>query len=156
MRFSTLSALLGLGKSPTGFHRSTTLMLERVGTTVYAASSVNKQCVGGNICYSMNVPDATTSSGGDVFFQISGPTSYSWIAMGTGSSMSGSNMFVIYTSSSGQNVTLSLRKSSGHNTPSATTDIKAELLGGSGVTNGVMTANIKCTNSTCPLSLKPS
>src|ERR1700712_504666 len=94
----------------------------------------------------MNIPDATSSSGsGDVFFQITGPTSNSWVAMGTGSSMSGSTMFVIYTSSNGQNVTLSPRKANGHNMPTYASDVKATLLDGSGVSNGMMTANIKCT-----------
>jgi hypothetical protein len=93
----------------------------------------------------MNIPDATKSSGsGDVYFQISGPTSYDWIGMGTGSGMSGSSMFIIYSNSDGSNVTLSPRKGSGHNMPTYSTDVKAELLAGSGISNGQMVANIKC------------
>jgi hypothetical protein len=58
--------------------------------------------------------------------------------------MSGSNMLIIYTSGSGNNITLSGRKGNGHAAPSYTQDIKATLLDGSGVTNGYMIANIRC------------
>jgi hypothetical protein len=93
----------------------------------------------------MNIPDATSKSGsGDVFYQISGPTSNAWIGMGTGSQMKGSDMFIIYTSSSGSNVTLSPRTASGESMPTFDSSRQATLLAGSGVSNGVMTANIKC------------
>lgn len=58
--------------------------------------------------------------------------------------MSGSNMFVIYTSADGNNVTLSPRSASGHNMPTLNSNTQVELLEGSGVSNGVMTANVKC------------
>jgi hypothetical protein len=58
--------------------------------------------------------------------------------------MSGANMFVIYSSSSGTNVTLSPRTGSGHVEPSYNSDTQVTLLEGSGISNGVMTANIKC------------
>jgi hypothetical protein len=66
------------------------------------------------------------------------------MAIGQGSSMSGANMFVIYASSNGQNVTLSPRTTSGHNTPSFNSGSQAILMEGSGISGGVMTANIKC------------
>jgi hypothetical protein len=97
-----------------------------------------------NACFSLNIPEGSTSTGNDVFVQISGPTSYSWLGIGTGSMMSGSNMLIVYTSTNGNNVTLSGRKGNGHATPAYTSDIKATLLEGSGVSNGVMTANIRC------------
>lgn len=58
--------------------------------------------------------------------------------------MSGSNMFVIYTSADGNNVTLSPRSSSGYDMPTLNSDTQVELLEGSGVSNGIMTANVKC------------
>jgi hypothetical protein len=68
----------------------------------------------------------------------------SWISLAQGSSMSGANYFVIYTSGSGTNVTLSPRLGSGHNTPTFNSAAQVTLLEGSGVKDGVMTANIKC------------
>ena len=58
--------------------------------------------------------------------------------------MSGSNMFVVYTSADGKNVTLSPRSSSGYDMPTLNSDVQVELLEGSGVSNGIMTANVKC------------
>jgi cellobiose dehydrogenase-like cytochrome len=111
---------------------------------VNAASPINKQCPMQNACFSMNIPDASASASNDVFIQMTGPTSLSWIGIGTGSQMSGSNMLIIYTSSNGNNVTLSARKGNGHSAPSPSSDMKVSLLDGSGVSNGVMTANIRC------------
>lgn len=61
--------------------------------------------------------------------------------------MAGSNMFVVYTSADGNNVTLSPRSASGYNMPTLNSDTQVELLEGSGVSNGVMTANVKCKRS---------
>jgi len=58
--------------------------------------------------------------------------------------MSGSNMFVVYTSADGNNVTLSPRSTSNYNMPTLNSNTKVELLEGSGVSNGIMTANVKC------------
>lgn len=58
--------------------------------------------------------------------------------------MSGANIFVIYTSSDGKNVTLSPRTASGYNQPSFNSGAQVTLLEGSGVSNGMMTANVKC------------
>ncbi|KAH7169850.1 uncharacterized protein B0J16DRAFT_359157 [Fusarium flagelliforme] len=68
-----------------------------------------------SICYSWGVPSSTASSGsGNIFLRFEAPTDYQWVAVGTGSGMSGSSMFVIYQDGSG-NVTLSTRKGHGHN-----------------------------------------
>ncbi|KAF2850182.1 iron reductase domain protein, partial [Plenodomus tracheiphilus IPT5] len=97
--------------------------------------------------FKLNIPDSTASAGsGDIFFSISAPSSYEWVALGQGSGMANSNMFLVYTSSSGSNVTLSPRTASGYNTPSVNGDAEVTLLEGSGVTDGVMTANVKCAN----------
>lgn len=58
--------------------------------------------------------------------------------------MSGSQIFVIYTDSTGTNITLSPRLGTGHSMPNYNSAAQVELLEGSGVSNGVMTANIKC------------
>lgn len=98
-----------------------------------------------NIRFKLNIPESTASTGkGDIFFSISAPSSYAWVALGQGSGMGGSNMFLVYTSSSGSNVTLSPRTASGHNTPTVNGNADATLLEGSGVSNGVMVANVKC------------
>jgi hypothetical protein len=58
--------------------------------------------------------------------------------------MSGSNIFLVYTSSDGKNVTLSPRTASGYTMPSYNNAAQVTLLEGSGVANGIMTANVKC------------
>jgi hypothetical protein len=97
------------------------------------------------VCFSLSIPDSTVSSNnGDIYLQISGPTTYSWIGVAQGSQMPGANYFIIYTSANGQNVTLSPRLASSRNTPSFNSAAQVTLLEGSGVSGGVMTANIKC------------
>lgn len=101
------------------------------------------------ITYSVSVPDTTASSGsGDIYIQISGPSSNSWIGFGQGSSMSGSKMFIIYANAAGTNVTLSPRKASGHSQPTFDSSAQVTLLEGSSISGGVMTANIKCSDCT--------
>ncbi|KAF2091532.1 iron reductase domain protein, partial [Saccharata proteae CBS 121410] len=116
-----------------------------LGSTAFAQTS--KVCPNSDICYQLNIPSDTASSGnGDIFFQLSAPTSYSWVALGQGDQMAGSNIFVMYTSSSGNNVTLSPRLGTGHNQPKYDGDAQVYLLDGSGVTNGQMVANVRCSN----------
>ena len=99
------------------------------------------------ITFKLNIPESTASSGdGDIFFQLSAPSDYEWVALGQGSKMSGSNLFVVYTSGDGKNVTLSPRTASGYSMPSHNGDAQVELLEGSGVTDGNMIANVKCMN----------
>jgi hypothetical protein len=114
-------------------------------TASRAAAQVASVCPETNLCFKLNIPESTASSGsGDIFFQISAPSSYEWAALGQGKAMSGSNIFAVYTSADGKNVTLSPRTGSGYNTPAFNGDAKVELLEGSGVSNGVMVANVKC------------
>ena len=108
-------------------------------------SAVVQKCTGSDICFSLSIPDTTVSSGdGDVFFQLSAPTSLAWVALGQGDSMSGSNIFVMYTSAGGTNVTVSPRLVQGYVEPEYNSDAQLELLEGSGVSDGIMTANVKC------------
>ena len=60
--------------------------------------------------------------------------------------MSGSNMFIIYTDSTGNNVTVSSRLGTGHSMPQHDTAATIEVLEGTGVQSGVMTANVRCGN----------
>lgn len=61
--------------------------------------------------------------------------------------MSGANIFLLYQSADGKNVTLSPRLGKGYVEPEYESGQGAQLslLAGSGVSNGVMTANVKCT-----------
>jgi hypothetical protein len=58
--------------------------------------------------------------------------------------MSGANMFIMYQSADGTNVTVSPRTASGHSTPSLSSAADISLLEGSGVEGNTMTANIRC------------
>jgi hypothetical protein len=60
--------------------------------------------------------------------------------------MSGANMFIVYQSADGTNVTVSPRTSSGHSTPSVSSSANIALLEGSGVEGNTMTANIRCSS----------
>jgi hypothetical protein len=101
-------------------------------------------CPKTDVCYKLNIPESTASSGsGDIFFQLSAPSSYEWVALGQGTSMSGSQIFVVYTSGDG-NVTISPRLGVGEREPNFNSNAQVTLLEGSGVSNGKMVANVKC------------
>lgn len=111
-----------------------------------ASAQVASYCPATDVCYKLNIPDSTASSGnGDIFFQLSAPSTYEWVALGQGSSMSGSNIFVVYTAGNG-NVTISPRLGKGEREPNFNADAKVTLLEGSGVFEGKMIANIKCSS----------
>lgn len=97
-----------------------------------------------SICYVVNVPEASSSGTGSLFFQISGPSTLSWIGLGQGSQMRGAHIFMIYADSEGSNVTLSPRLGTGTREPESDATTNVTLLGGSGISNGVMTANVMC------------
>ncbi|CAK1354487.1 hypothetical protein CB0940_01669 [Cercospora beticola] len=113
-----------------------------------AQASLARTCPETNLCYSLNIPQSTVEADGqgDIYFQMSAPTSYQWVGLGQGSRMSGSNIFVMYTSSNGQNVTVSPRLGTGHVEPQHDTSAQIEVLEGSGVMDGMMVANVKCSN----------
>ncbi|KAL2112788.1 hypothetical protein VUR80DRAFT_6509 [Thermomyces stellatus] len=98
-------------------------------------------------CMSIGVPQSSAQAGeGTVYFQVqSVADSYSWVAIGTGTIMSDSNIFVFYPDGTG-NVTVSTRRGTGHTLPPPQRDTRFELLAGSGIENGVMTANVACFN----------
>ena len=102
-----------------------------------------------NVCFNVGIPASTAASGsGNIYFSIAAPISYSWVALGTGSSMVGSNLFVMYQDGRG-NVTLSPRIATAHAMPSedtSSTAAKLTLLEGSGVEGSTMRANVMCSN----------
>lgn len=90
-------------------------------TTIIGASLVQADpqsiCVTDNICYSIAVPTSSASSNsGNIYFQLKAPTSYSWVALGTGSQMAGASIFVMYQDGNG-NVTISPRLGTAHSQP---------------------------------------
>jgi hypothetical protein len=58
--------------------------------------------------------------------------------------MRNSNIFVIYADASGSNVTLSPRLGNGPFEPDYNPDAQVSLVEGSGIADGVMTANVRC------------
>lgn len=50
-----------------------------------------------NYTFALTIPDGSA----DLYFRLSGPAAYSWIAVGTGSRMADSMMFVIYSNAHG-------------------------------------------------------
>lgn len=66
----------------------------------------------------------------DLYMHMSAPTGNSWMAVGIGSQMAGSLIFVAYPSSNGSSITLSPRIATGHSEPSYTTDIHCDLING--------------------------
>ncbi|KKK22513.1 hypothetical protein AOCH_001732 [Aspergillus ochraceoroseus] len=98
-----------------------------------------------DIIYSITVPAESASAGtGPILFQIQAPTTYQWVGLGQGSRMAGANIFLLYTAASSQNVTLSPRVGMGHVMPKYNAEDQITLLAGSGVQNGIMTANVRC------------
>lgn len=116
-----------------------------IAVTILAQNSKVCPTNGGGACYQVNVPTRTANSGnGDIFFQISGPSSLQWVALGTGRRMVGANIFVVYAAANGENVTLSPRLATAYAEPQFNQRAQVSLLNGSGISNGMMTANVRC------------
>lgn len=97
------------------------------------------------ITYSVNIPQTTASTGtGPIFIQMRSTHEVQWFAWGQGSRMQGANIFVVYSSANGKNVTVSPRLGVEHVEPPFNPQAQLSVLDGSGVHNGVMTANIRC------------
>lgn len=121
-----------------------------------------------NYTFALNIPDDST----DLYFHLSGPTSYSWLAVGTGSEMKDSLMIVAYSNADGKSlfpfavlvnniregceliemsnldVTVSPRLSSGEQEPEYSSSLAVTLLDGTGIANNTMTVNGRCSNCT--------
>ncbi|KAG6261801.1 hypothetical protein E4U49_003588 [Claviceps purpurea] len=105
------------------------------------------------VCFQWAVPEADAASGtGNVYFQLRAPTSYAWISVAIGPQMVGSDMFVVYDNGNG-NVTLSTRPGLKHAMPEYKAHPGVTLLAGSGIVDGQMVANVRC-SSCSTLSLK--
>ncbi|TDZ12826.1 hypothetical protein C8034_v001838 [Colletotrichum sidae] len=119
------------------------------GALYAATASANPiEACPNDICFKVAVPQSASSSGsGNLYFQMTAPTSYQWVSLGSGTSMSNSNMFLMYADGSG-NVTISPRTARGHNMPTVPSSGAADLtlLAGSGIADGKMTANVRCSN----------
>ncbi|KAL5387829.1 hypothetical protein DPSP01_003227 [Paraphaeosphaeria sporulosa] len=129
-----------------GHTRRNMLAAGLVALASRTAAQVASVCPTTDVCFKLNIPENTASSGnGDIFFQLSAPATYNWVALGQGSSMSGANIFVVYTAGNG-NVTISPRLGTGHSMPQFNSDAQVALLEGSGVSNGKMVANVRCSS----------
>ncbi|KAI9369153.1 hypothetical protein BJX61DRAFT_536652 [Aspergillus egyptiacus] len=97
-----------------------------------------------DIFYSITVPERTATSGsGPVLFQIRAPTTLEWVALGQGTRMAGADIYILYASSS-RNVTISPRSGTDHIPPKYNPQAQVSLLEGSGIQDGLMTANVRC------------
>ncbi|KAF9697839.1 hypothetical protein EKO04_004085 [Ascochyta lentis] len=127
-------------------HFAATTLLASLSLSARAQTQISQTCVTDDVCYKLNIPAVTAQNdNGDIFLSLSGPTTYRWIALGIGSSMTNTDMFIMYTDGNG-NVTLSPRHSKGQQQPQYDGSLDVELLSGSGVENGTMTANFRCGN----------
>ncbi|KAI1188799.1 iron reductase domain protein [Nemania serpens] len=116
--------------------------------STFAAAAIVSHCPMNDVCYQVGVPEVSASSGsGNLYLQLRAPTTYTWVALGTGTQMSGANIFLMYADGT-RNVTVSARKGTGHVQPQHQTETKLELLAGSGIVdNGnTMLANLRCAN----------
>lgn len=102
--------------------------------------------IGRGVSYKVNIPEETASTGtGPIYFQLQAPSDLKWVALGQGYLMTNGNLFVMY-SGLADNVTLSPRRAHYHIQPLFNPDIQAYVLEGSGIRDGMMTANVRCDN----------
>lgn len=110
-------------------------------------AAVLSTCPETEVCFSIHIPRESASSGsGDIYLQLSAPTTYSWVALAQGTTMTNANMFLMYSSADGTNVTLSPRNAPEHSMPTRNDAANVSLLEGSGISDGRMTANFRCSN----------
>ncbi|CCX05204.1 hypothetical protein FPQ18DRAFT_107195 [Pyronema domesticum] len=107
------------------------------------ATPIARYCSRSNVCGSINIPSTTSKT---TYFRIQGPVSAGWAAIGQGSGMQNSLIFIIYPDSTGRNVTVSPRYGQGHFEPPVAPDVNIQILDGTGVSGGIMTANFRCDN----------
>ncbi|KAF3392667.1 hypothetical protein F1880_008575 [Penicillium rolfsii] len=97
-----------------------------------------------DLTYSINIPQSTAQSGsGSVYFQLNAARQVRWFALGQGTRMVGSNIFVVYPNGN-NNITVSPRLGTGEVQPLYNSDAHVSLLEGSSVSNGAITANVRC------------
>ncbi|OCL01745.1 iron reductase domain protein [Glonium stellatum] len=91
--------------------------------------------------FSINLP----SNSSDVYFYFTSPA-FSWVAVGPGTKMAGSLMFIMYSSANGLNVTLSPRIATGNTEPTFAKEIQVEALPGTTINNQSFVLNAVCRN----------
>ncbi|WPG98638.1 iron reductase domain protein [Acrodontium crateriforme] len=127
--------------------KASTTVTSAVLSLGVGVAALTQQCPQKGICYSLAIPESTAQSGnGDIFFQLSAPTQLQWVGLGQGGQMAGANMFVMYAAADGKNVTISPRLGKGEVMPLYDSDTSITLLEGSGIENGLMVANVRCSN----------
>lgn len=95
------------------------------------------------INYTLGVSSPSRGDGvGDVFISVSFRPRYEWVAIGIGSQMRGSTIFVIYTDGRG-NVTVSPRDGQGHHQPLFNSSSTVTVLDGSSANAQLVKANFK-------------
>ncbi|KND89668.1 hypothetical protein TOPH_05675 [Tolypocladium ophioglossoides CBS 100239] len=97
---------------------------------------------GGDVGFAFTVPDNDNS---DIFFSLRVPTENSWGGVGLGSDdMKGALFLILYRNERGDNVTLSPRVAYGNYEPQLYPEVEMEVLNGTGVVDGYMVFNAKC------------
>lgn len=141
------AVMLGLGKlKPLTLWRAICLTGLTILPAPLASGQTAKYSPEDEISFRVNIPPSTASSeDGPIYLQLQAPAEMEWVGLGQGSSMSGANMFVVYASSP-SNITISPRLGTGHSMPKHNPDTEVTLLEGSGIEDGVMTANFRCDN----------
>ncbi|KAF1809343.1 CBD9-like protein [Eremomyces bilateralis CBS 781.70] len=71
---------------------------------------------------------AAIQESGDLYFRLSAPAVYSWFAIGTGSRMKGSLMFIIYSSANKTGITVSPRRAYGNSEPIYDSSIQLDII----------------------------
>lgn len=132
----TDSSQIGLALTSTALAANTT-----VAADYYTTSDLE-------ISFALNVPNDSDY----LYFSLQGAGDGSWLAIGLGSDkMAGSLILIAYPASDGKNVTISPRIGTGHTEPIYTSNVKVEVLAGSGVSlssdgsNNTLTVNGRCT-----------
>ncbi|KAJ5666467.1 uncharacterized protein N7477_008915 [Penicillium maclennaniae] len=95
------------------------------------------------LTYSVHVPqDTATAGAGPIYIQLNATKQVTWFALGQGTSMTGANMFVAYTT--GNTVTVSPRLGKGEIQPLYNENATISTMDGTGIHDGVITANFRC------------
>lgn len=94
--------------------------------------------------YGVAITSALSRNGTQLRIRMAAPEHYGWFALGSGSYMDGAVMFILYPNEVGDGLTLSVRTTTAHNTPTLLQDnyVDARLLASS-VKDGVMTADLE-------------
>jgi len=130
------------------WNRVTAALSAAATFSTFATADPISNCIANDVCFQVGVPTTSASSNkGDIYYQMRASTQYSWVAIGQGEQMAGSNIFVMYPDGRG-NVTVSPRAGRGHSMPQFDNSVQVRLLAGSGISSDgqTMVANFVCSN----------